>query len=54
MAADQFGDVIKQVHRMARLGARTSETDGQLPECFLRNRDETAFEVLVRRHAEES
>jgi RNA polymerase sigma factor (sigma-70 family) len=41
-----FRNVSQAVARMGEVG----RTDGQLLESFLRERDETAFEALVRRH----
>src|SRR5690349_11505603 len=42
--------VIRHLRRAALLQAGESLTDGQLLETFLGQRDETAFEALLRRH----
>src|SRR5262249_9375339 len=42
--------IIRHVRRIAFLHERTHMTDGQLLNCFLTQRDEDAFEALMRRH----
>jgi RNA polymerase sigma factor (sigma-70 family) len=41
---------LHQLRRTALLGDSWGMTDGQLLECFVARRDETAFAALVRRH----
>ena len=36
--------------RETLLGDAREQTDGQLLDCFLARRDESAFEAIVRRH----
>jgi RNA polymerase sigma factor (sigma-70 family) len=43
-------DVIRSLHKAALLQGMAGMTDGDLLECYLRRRDEEAFEALVRRH----
>jgi RNA polymerase sigma factor (sigma-70 family) len=43
--------VLEYLRRSALLGEGTEQTDGQLLEAFLRDRDALALETLVRRHA---
>jgi RNA polymerase sigma factor (sigma-70 family) len=45
-----MNDVIRQLRKAALLRDGAGQTDGQLLECFLAQRDEAAFEALVRRH----
>jgi RNA polymerase sigma factor (sigma-70 family) len=52
MAEGQMGRVIERVRRSALLQHGAAMTDGQLLECFIAERDEAAFEALVRRHAD--
>src|SRR4051812_19379661 len=42
--------IIQHLRRTAFLHDGVGLTDGQLLECFLAQRDESAFEELVRRH----
>jgi RNA polymerase sigma factor (sigma-70 family) len=49
MATGQLSGVLRHL-RGAALLQGGDLTDGQLLECFLTNRDEVAFEALVRRH----
>jgi RNA polymerase sigma factor (sigma-70 family) len=50
MSIGQPRDVLGQLRRAALLPDGGAMTDGQLLECFVRRRDEAAFEALVRRH----
>jgi RNA polymerase sigma factor (sigma-70 family) len=50
MATDQLGNVFQQLRKAALLRDGAGLTDGQLLECFVTQRDEAAFEALVRRH----
>jgi RNA polymerase sigma factor (sigma-70 family) len=50
MAIGRSNAVLRSVHRAAVLPERTRMTDGQLLDSFLSEADETAFEVLMRRH----
>jgi RNA polymerase sigma factor (sigma-70 family) len=42
--------VIQQLCQAALLRERAAQSDAQLLECFIANREEAAFETLVRRH----
>src|ERR1700730_8625021 len=42
--------IIRYLHRAALLQDGAGRTDGQLLECFIAEKDDTAFEALVRRH----
>src|SRR5438132_2748898 len=42
--------IIQYLHRAALLQDGAGRTDGQLLECFIAQKDEAAFEALVRRH----
>jgi RNA polymerase sigma factor (sigma-70 family) len=50
MATGQPNGVIRHVRRVAFLHDGAGMTDGQLLDRFLAHADETAFEVLMRRH----
>jgi RNA polymerase sigma factor (sigma-70 family) len=50
MPTDQSHDVLHQVRRAALFPDGGASTDAHLLECFVRRRDEAAFEALVRRH----
>jgi RNA polymerase sigma factor (sigma-70 family) len=50
MSTRQWGGVIRQLRKTVLLRDAASLTDGQLLECFLAQREEAAFEALVRRH----
>jgi RNA polymerase sigma factor (sigma-70 family) len=50
MAIGRSNAVLRCVHRAAVLPECTRMTDGQLLDRFLSEADETAFEVLMRRH----
>jgi RNA polymerase sigma factor (sigma-70 family) len=50
MATGQQNGVIRCLRRIVLLQDGERMTDGQLLDCFLAERDEAAFEVLVRRH----
>ena len=50
MSDDAAANVIQQLRRVALLPDAGGMPDGQLLECFVAQRDEAAFEVLVRRH----
>lgn len=51
MAIGQKDSMIGHLRRAAILIDGGSITDGQLLRCFLSQRDEAAFQVLVKRHA---
>lgn len=42
--------VLRQLRKMAAARRAVERTDSQLLECFIRDKDEDAFETLVRRH----
>ena len=50
MPTSQTSDVIQHLRRAVLLRDHAARTDGQLLGCFLEQRDEAAFGVLVRRH----
>jgi RNA polymerase sigma factor (sigma-70 family) len=50
MSTGQTRDLLRQLRRAALLLDGGGLTDGQLLECFIGQRDELAFEALVRRH----
>src|SRR5262249_8812025 len=50
MATDRIGMLLEQLHHSAFRRDVPAATDGQLLERFLANRDQCAFEALVRRH----
>jgi RNA polymerase sigma factor (sigma-70 family) len=50
MATGQLKTVLGYLHRTAGMHPAAGLTDGELLECFLDQRDEAAFELLVRRH----
>src|SRR5262249_21013486 len=50
MAAGQMNSLVQHLRRVALVHDSGERTDGQLLECFVGRRDETAFEALVRRH----
>lgn len=50
MATGQTNKVLQQIRRVLHLGAGAELTDGQLLDCFIQQRDESAFAALVRRH----
>jgi RNA polymerase sigma-70 factor (ECF subfamily) len=50
MGSGGFGSLLRHLRRAAALGEGTVRTDGELLECYLTRRDETAFESLLRRH----
>jgi RNA polymerase sigma-70 factor (ECF subfamily) len=50
MSVDSGTTLIQQLRRMFRSGGAGGAPDGQFLEQFLRQRDEAAFEALVRRH----
>src|ERR671929_172825 len=50
MAAGQLSGVVRQLRRAALLQDGGGMTDGQLLDRFLTQRDEAAFEALLRRH----
>src|ERR1700760_483986 len=49
MAVGQLSTFVQQLRCLLNRGA-TEATDESLLESFLKQRDETAFEALVRRH----
>jgi RNA polymerase sigma-70 factor (ECF subfamily) len=51
VATEQLSSVVQHLRRVAFLQDGGDLTDGQLLECFIARRDETAFEVLVKRHS---
>jgi RNA polymerase sigma factor (sigma-70 family) len=50
MPTSQMKPVIQQLCQAALLRERAALSDAQLLECFIANREEAAFETLVRRH----
>ena len=50
MANGQLNTVVTHLRRAVLLRDGAGMTDGQLVDSFLNERDEAAFEVLVRRH----
>ena len=52
MATNQLSQVVQHLCAAALPPTAASLTDGQLLECFIAERDEAAFEALVRRHAD--
>jgi RNA polymerase sigma factor (sigma-70 family) len=50
MASDAMKEVIGHLRRVALLGDGAGPTDGKLLGSFIDDRDQTAFEALVRRH----
>src|SRR6266404_4789782 len=50
MAAGQLQVVLRHVRKLAGTAGSGDVTDGQLLERFVTQRDEAAFELLVRRH----
>ena len=50
MATTSSSVLMRKLHRAALLPDGAGLTDGQLLERFLSHGDESAFEVLVRRH----
>jgi RNA polymerase sigma factor (sigma-70 family) len=50
MAANAINVVIDRLRRAVLRGRGPGPSDGKLLECFIEDRDEAAFEALVRRH----
>jgi RNA polymerase sigma factor (sigma-70 family) len=50
MAGRKLTGVMRQLRRAVALAASTEVNDAQLLERYLRDRDEAAFELIVRRH----
>jgi RNA polymerase sigma factor (sigma-70 family) len=50
MATAQMGTVIRYLRRAVLRQDGAGRTDGQLLACFIGQKDEAAFEALVRRH----
>src|SRR5689334_3745070 len=50
MPTSPMHGVVKHLRRVALLPDGAGQSDGQLLAWFLRDRDEAAFEALVRRH----
>src|SRR5580658_8230522 len=50
MATNQLRRVIQTLRRVTHPYEAADLTDGQLLECYIRNREEAAFAVLVQRH----
>jgi RNA polymerase sigma factor (sigma-70 family) len=50
MPTSKTSDVIRRLRRAVLLRDGSGMTDGQLLDCFLTQRDHSAFEALVRRH----
>jgi RNA polymerase sigma factor (sigma-70 family) len=50
MATGSMCKIVKHLRRAALLNADAGVADGQFVEAFVSRRDETAFEMLVRRH----
>src|SRR5262245_54128967 len=50
MASGQFGSVLRHIRQL--MGARSADelTDGDLLDRFIRQQDESAFEMLMQRH----
>src|SRR5262245_57565093 len=46
-----MSSMLEHLRRCALAGVEVDLSDGQLLECFVSERDETALAVLVRRHA---
>ncbi len=51
MATNTFDAVLDNLRRVCRRQEVAGLTDGELLECFIARRDESAFEALLRRHA---
>src|SRR5947209_12430177 len=50
MATGQMGKVLQHLRKIGMLHSAGGLTDGQLLEHFLTQREQAAFEALVRRH----
>src|SRR5690242_9103589 len=50
MAGGQLRAVLRHIRKLAGAPVSSDVTDGQLLERFVTERDEAAFELLVRRH----
>jgi RNA polymerase sigma factor (sigma-70 family) len=50
MTTGPFSGVLRHLRGAALLQGDDGMTDGQLLECFLSRRDESAFEAILRRH----
>lgn len=50
MATRRLNDLLGSLHLYELSAARCAQTDGQLLECFLDQRDESAFGALLKRH----
>jgi RNA polymerase sigma factor (sigma-70 family) len=50
MTSAQAGLVLQHLRRLAGTRSAAQSPDGQLLECFIRQRDEASFAALVRRH----
>src|SRR5262249_44867597 len=50
MPTSPMSGIIHPLRRAALLGDEGGLSDGQLLECFVRHRDESAFTALPRRH----
>jgi DNA-directed RNA polymerase specialized sigma24 family protein len=51
MTPNSLDTIIQHLHRAALKQDCSDKTDGQLLESYIDNRDEAAFEALLRRHA---
>jgi RNA polymerase sigma factor (sigma-70 family) len=50
MASDHSNPLLRYIRRLAGRPSDGGASDGQLLDCFLSQRDEVAFETLLRRH----
>src|SRR5687767_274292 len=50
MATGQANTVLTHIRKALALGDGALMTDGQLLDCFINHRDESAFAALVQRH----
>jgi len=50
MPSGQLNGVIRKLHRMADRHSLDACSDAELMDHFVRNQDEYAFELIVRRH----
>jgi RNA polymerase sigma factor (sigma-70 family) len=51
MSRDHIARVLHQLRRVIGPGSSGALSDGELLECFVREQNESAFELLLRRHA---
>jgi len=50
MSTAQLSGVFRRIHKWAGLQERDACSDGQLMDRFVKNQDERAFEMLLKRH----